>query len=352
MQYPARSGNGVPLKTSILLITALFLAAACAPRSPHPRIVPAPYGASDRLKSAINAGFPEWRDSSPKNIQEWKSFRRARAQDALKNLPALREALGVKSARGELGGVPVYTVEPDVIPKKNKDKILLCLHGGGYVLGPGEAGLGEALLMAGIGKFKVVSVDYRLAPEFPWPAALDDSLKVYKALLKSSPASHIGVFGTSAGGGLALALVLKAKQEGLPLPGAIAPGTPWSDLTKSGDSYLLNEKIDNVLVSYDGWLKAAAKAYAGGRDFKDPLISPVYGDVSGFPPALLASGTRDLFLSNTVRMHRRLLEAGVPADLLVIEGLSHAQYMMLGPDAPETLFYYGQLARFFDKSLK
>ena len=205
--------------------------------------------------------------------------------------------------------------------------------------------------MAGIGVFTVVSVDYRMAPDFPYPAALDDALAVYRELLKTTPAEKIGVFGTSTGGGMTLALTLRAKAEGLPLPAALAPGTPWTDLTKTGDSYFTNDGVDSILVSYDGWLGDAARLYAARRNLTDPFISPVYGDVRGFPPTLLTSGTRDLFLSNTVRMHLKLREAGVAADLVVFEGMSHAHYHM-APDAPETAFHFKELARFFDRHLK
>ena len=109
--------------------------------------------------------------------------------------------------------------------------------------------------------------------------------------------------------------------------------------------------MDNILVSYEGWLQDAARLYADGHDLRDPLLSPVYGDVKGFPPTLLTSGTRDLFLSNTVRMHLKLREAGVVADLIVFEGMSHAQYHMAA-DAPETAFHFTELSRFFDRHLK
>ena len=123
------------------------------------------------------------------------------------------------------------------------------------------------------------------------------------------------------------------------------------DRTKTGDTYYTNEHVDNILVSYDGWLGDAAKLYAGSHDMKDPMLSPVYGNVSGFPPTLLTSGTRDLFLSNTVRMHLKLREAGVNADLIVFEGVSHAQYHMLA-DAPETKFHFTELGKFFARHLK
>src|SRR5271156_3005105 len=233
------------------------------------------------------------------------------------------------------------------MPVENRNRVLLNLHGGGYVYGPGESGTGEAAVMAGYEHFRVIEVDYRMPPKYPYPAAMDDAMAVYKALLATTDPKHIAVFGTSTGGGMTLALMLRAKQEGWPLPAAIAPGTPWSDLTETGDSYKTNEWLDNVLVSYSGYLSHAAALYANGHDMKDPQLSPIYGDFHGFPPAILTTGTRDLFLSNTVRTHRKLREAGVEAYLQVFEGFSHAQYLF-DPTAPETKEAFEEITAFFD----
>ena len=165
------------------------------------------------------------------------------------------------------------------------------------------------------------------------------------------PAKNIAVFGSSAGGALTLEMVLKAKADGLALPGAIAPGTPMSDVTKVGDSFITNARLDNVLVSPDGFCDAGTKVYANGHDLKDPLLSPVYGDMTGFPPTILTSGTRDLLLSNTVRVHRKLRQAGVDAALTVFDGQSHAQYYR-DPAAPETKDAFAEITAFFDKHMK
>jgi monoterpene epsilon-lactone hydrolase len=145
-------------------------------------------------------------------------------------------------------------------------------------------------------------------------------------------------------------MVLRAKQEGLALPGAIASGTPMSDLTGRGDTFVTNAMLDNVLVAYGVSCDRRAALYAAGHDLKDPLLSPVYGDMHGFPPAILTTGTRDLLLSNTVRVHRKLREAGVVAVLEVFEGQSHAQYLR-DVNAPETKEAFGEIALFFDKHL-
>jgi acetyl esterase/lipase len=189
-----------------------------------------------------------------------------------------------------------------------------------------------------------------MPPEAYFPAALDDVLTVYKDVLKTTDSKNVAVFGTSAGGSLVLETMLRAKQEGLRLPGAIAPGTPMSDVTKTGDSFYTNEKVDNVLVSPNGFCHAATVVYAHGHDLKDPLLSPVYGDMHDFPPTILTTGTRDLLLSNTVRVHRKLREAGVEAQLEVFEGLSHAQYQV-DDRIPETKEAFGEITEFFDKHL-
>ena len=138
---------------------------------------------------------------------------------------------------------------------------------------------------------------------------------------------------------------------GLDLPGALWAGTPWADLSKTGDSLFTNEGVDRSLVTYDGLLEGAAKLYAGGQDLKTPLISPVYGHFEGFPPTSLVTGTRDLFLSDTARVHRKLRVAGVAADLNVYEAVSHAEYAsMLG--SPESEQVYGELGEFLRRHLE
>jgi monoterpene epsilon-lactone hydrolase len=256
----------------------------------------------------------------------------------------------VKVEKTTIDGVRAYIVTPETIAPENRNRQLIHMHGGCYVLNPGEAGLPEAIFMAGFGHIKVINVDYRMPPEASFPAALDDGITVWKAALKTMDARNMAIFGTSAGGALTLEMVLKARDLGLPLPGAIAPGTPMSDVTKVGDTFRTNAMLDNVLVSPDGFCDDGAKVYANGHDLKDPLLSPVYGDMKGFPPTILTSGTRDLLLSNTVRVHRKLRQAGVEATLQVYEGMSHAHYIR-DDTAPETKETFEEIAAFFDKHL-
>jgi monoterpene epsilon-lactone hydrolase len=310
------------------------------------RTLPVPDTVSLQMQSLIGRPINPRYNIAPETTAEWKARVDEAALVVVAGLPKLREALGVTVEPTSLGEVKAFVVTPRSLPDANRDRILMHLHGGVRVLNPGEAGTREAIMMAGFAGFKVITVDYRMPPDHPFPAALDDAVAAYRELLKTNPPENIGIFGTSAGGSLTLTTLLRAKMEGLPMPGAIAPGTPTVDLTKTGDTLFTNEMVDNVLQTQDGFIRATAFLYANGRDLKDPLLSPIYGDVNGFPPAILTSGTRDLYLSNTVRMHRKLRAAGVEAVLQVWEGQSHTQYNA-DPAAPETKEYHDEVARFF-----
>jgi epsilon-lactone hydrolase len=321
------------------------------PRTVPGRVIPVPATASPAFQTTIAAPYrvPAW-DANPKSADEWKTLINTLADAAALAQKGVREKLGVTLEPTTIGGVKAFILTPKDIPEANRNRLLFHVHGGGYVYNPGEAATGEATLMAAFGGFKVISIDYRMPPDFPYPAAMDDVTAAWKAAVKMADPKNMAIFGTSTGGGMTLAMILRAKQEGLPLPAAIAPGTPWSDLTETGDTYKTNEWLDNVLVSYSGYLSHAATLYANGRDLKDPQLSPIYGDFTGFPPAILTSGTRDLFLSLTVLTHRKLRGAGVEAVLQVFEGMSHAQYIF-DASAPETKEVFTEIAGFFDKHL-
>ena len=344
------------IRTKFVMVLCLALASTASyaqsyknqPLQVPAKSLPVPTDVSPEMQKLIAAPRnPNW-DHLWKTGEEWRKAADAQAAKAVQALPALRQRLHVSVKADTIDGVRVFIVTPDVIAPEHRDKVLIHVHGGCYVLFPGESGTSEAIMMAGFGHFKVISVDYRMPPEAYFPGALDDAMTVYKAVLKSTDPKNIAVFGTSAGGALTLEMMLRAKQLGLPMPGAIAPGTPMSDATKTGDSFYTNEMVDNVLVSRDGSCDAATVVYAHGHDLADPLISPVYGDMDGFPPAILTTGTRDLLLSNTVRVHRRLREAGVDAQLQVFEGESHAQYEF-DDQAPETREAFGEITAFFDR---
>ena len=266
---------------------------------------------------------------------------------------AIVQQYGISVEETTLAGVPVRILSPKAADPAKKGKVILYIHGGGYVFGHGIAGITEGALLTGLEGWTVAAVDYRMAPEHRYPAAIDDAFAVYKELLKDHRPQDIAVFGTSTGGAMTLVLSLQAHAAGVPQPGALISGTPWADIRKVGDTYFTNDGVDNVLGTYDKMLRTAAKAYVGSADPADPLISPVLAAdeaLAAFPPTLLVSGTRDLFLSNTVRMHKRLLMNDVHAELIVHEALSHAQYY-LNTKAPETAEHYQLLDDFLERTL-
>lgn len=343
------------LALGLVVLTMMSVSGARAQSAFTPRDVPAksipvPTTVSPQMQAFVAAPLrPRW-DAPPKTPDEWRSAAAAGAAATIKVLPDIRERLHVVVEHTTISGVRAFIVTPEVIPPENRDRLLVHVHGGCYVFLPGEAATLEAIFMAGFGHFKVISVDYRMPPDAYFPAALDDAMAVWKAVTATADPKKMAIFGSSAGGALTLAMILQAKRDGLPLPAAIAPGTPMSDVTKVGDTFNTNALVDNVLVSPDGFCDAATKFYANGHDMADPLLSPVYGDMRGFPPTILTSGTRDLLLSNTVRVHRRLREAGVEAYLQVFEAQSHAQYNR-DDRAPETKEAYEEIAAFFDRHL-
>lgn len=251
---------------------------------------------------------------------------------------------------GRLGGVTVRTIRPASAAGENDARLLIHVHGGAYVTGGGDVGVREAILVAHHTSTTVVSIDYRMPPMHPFPAAVDDAVAVWAALLERHAPARMGVFGTSTGGALTVALGIAARDRGLPLPAALVAATPWSDLTETGDSYFTNRQIDGAVPFYAGLLERAARLYAGPDNLKHPLASPVYAFLKGLPPTMLTTGTRDLFLSCTVRLHRAMRAAGVAADLHVFEGISHGELTGLYT-SPEALDAFDETVAFFDRHL-
>jgi epsilon-lactone hydrolase len=244
----------------------------------------------------------------------------------------------------DVDGVPTYLLRPAHVPQDGAAQIVIEIHGGGLVTGGGDLAW---MMVAGkaSGRNTVTWVpDYRMPPLHPYPAALDDCLAVYRHALAERPPTQIMISGVSAGANLAAALLLRAKDEGLPMPAAAVLLTPQVDLTESGDSFQINLGID-FLPS----LMPSNRLYANGHDLAHPYLSPLFGDLTGFPPTFLQAGTRDLFLSNTVRMHRRLRTAGVPVELHVFEAMPHGGF---GGHTPEDTELAAEIKRFEEHHLQ
>lgn len=317
------------------------------------RFLPVPTTVSRQLAAAMAQPLDACLElvlRAPTNRVHWPAYVAKFAEGADDRITQFLERYPAKIETSVINGVTVHKIGPHSLSAKNAKRLLVHLHGGAFVVGGGRPGLAEAILAAHHTGTTVLSIDYRLAPDHPFPAALDDALAVWRDLTSRIDPRLLAIFGTSAGGGLALSLGLAAKAASLPLPAAFAPSTPWSELAENGDSYFVNRFVDAAAPTYEGLLAASAKFYAGGRDMSDPLLSPVNGDFSGFPPTLLFSGTRDLFLSNTVRVHRKMRQAGVDAQLHIFEGLSHGNLIALD-DSPEAIDAMSELNRFLDSCL-
>jgi acetyl esterase/lipase len=233
-------------------------------------------------------------------------------------------ALPVEFATETIAGVTVYVTEPETMPERNRDKALLYFHGGGLVILGGEPAALFARIEAFANRCKVYAVDYRNPPDHPYPAAIDDCVAVYGELLKRCPSDRIVISGASGGGNLAAAVPLKIRDLGLPPPAAVGLFTPEVDLTESGDTFHTNRDIDVILR---GGLPDFNALYANGADLADPYLSPIFADFTkGFPPTFIQTGTRDVFLSNSARIHRALRKAGVQAELHVWEAMPHGGF--------------------------
>jgi monoterpene epsilon-lactone hydrolase len=248
----------------------------------------------------------------------------------------------------KIAGVPVRIVIPADLPGANKDKVLLNLHGGGFNSDSGS--YTETIPIAGMARIKCVAVLYRLAPEHPFPAALDDSIAVYKELLKTYKPDHIVIYGTSAGAILTGEVAVKLKQLGLPMPAAFGIFSGMGDFARSGDSqslYSLRGLSGGLDVPDDS--KPHDDFYVGNLDPKDPVLSPIYADLHGLPPTLFVTSGRDLLLSGTINLHRAFLNAGDDARLVVYDALPHAFWY--STKLPEALEANHLMADFLAKQL-
>jgi epsilon-lactone hydrolase len=255
----------------------------------------------------------------------------------------------VKIESSAIAGVPVRIITPvDPIPADKTDHVLINLHGGGFTTDSGS--LTESIPIANLTKTKVVAVLYRLAPEHPFPAAVDDTVAVYKELLKTYKPQHIAIYGASAGAILTAEVAVKLKLLGLPLPAALGIFTGSGDFSKLGDTqavYSVTGLGGHMSAPRDGqqWIAD----YVGSANPKDSVLSPLYADLRGMPPTLFLTSTRDMLLSDTTILHRAFLHAGVDARLLVFEGLNHGFWYEAG--LPESQEADQMMAQFFDEHL-
>ncbi len=246
----------------------------------------------------------------------------------------------------KLGGVDVLEVRPS--GHADDGTALIYVHGGGFVQGSAGSYLLTAALAAQSSGRRVISIDYTLAPRGIWTTILDQVVGVWSAVSDATPAARLGLIGDSAGGCIAAAATLLLRERGLVLPAALVLLSPVTDLASEGDTNITLAAVDYL----DPQMLAAARdAYAPGADLRDPLVSPVHGDFTlGFPPTLLQVGTRELLLSDSVRLHRALRAAGQASRLEVYEGMPHVFQPFLA-EAPEGRAAWAEIAAFWAEHL-
>ena len=310
------------------------------------RDIPPPTTISDMARAALSEGAlgpaPGWPPAH--EHQAWRA--------AIGESTALWEqaAVGVLAASPSkvetraIGGATCHEATPPGLDAVAGGPLHLYIHGGAFVFGAGPFAKAQAALQADRLGFHTVSIDYRVPPDHPFPAAPEDCFAVYKALIETHDPARMVITGSSAGGNLAAALTLMIRDRGLPMAAGLVLLTPEVDLTEAGDSFQTNALLD---VTLKGTLENCNALYAAGHDLTDPYLSPLYGDLHGFPPTLVQTGTRDILLSNSVLMHRKLRRAGVEADLHVWEAMPHGGFGAFGQgDAPENREIDDEVRRF------
>jgi acetyl esterase/lipase len=272
---------------------------------------------------------------------------------SMPNLDHAKQLYPVKIETETIAGVTADIVTPaEGVPAGKRDKVLIELHGGGFLFGARITGQIESVPIAGLGKYKVIALDYREGPEDKFPAASEDVAAVYKELLKHYKPKNIGIYGCSAGGVLTGESMAWFQKEKLPIPGAIgifcASGSGWS----GGDSAYVTAPYGRTMpIVGTPHSQYSDGPYFSNADMNDPLVSPVVSPtvLAKFPPTLMMTGTRDVAMSAAVHTHAELVKAGVDADLHVWDGMGHAFFY--DPTLPESKEAFAVVVKFFDRHL-
>jgi monoterpene epsilon-lactone hydrolase len=307
------------------------------------RVVPMP--------TTISAAAQKWLASltlKKRGPQTLEQRRTSTDEWRVRQSAEARRLFPVNVQEATMGGVRTDVITPLETPAGNQKLVLINLHGGGFNSDSGS--LIEGVPICNLAKIKVISVYYRLAPENPFPAAVDDVVAVYKELLKTYKPRNIGIFGTSAGAILTGEVAVKFKQLGLPQPAALGEFSTLADFSRPSDTRQLF-----TLDGFPGDMNPTdtshppSDQYPAGTDRRDPVLSPLFADLKGMPPTLLVTSTRDILLSDTATFHRALIRAGDDAQLVVFDALPHAFWYHF--EFPETQEALGIMAKFFENKL-
>ncbi len=276
--------------------------------------------------------------TNPASLAPEDLERQRRGQELLGRL--ITPAIGIEREELVIDGMSAAWTRPEM-GHDRRHAILYC-HGGGYTSGNlGYARILSAKL-AHVTGYEVLSFDYRLAPEHPYPAAVEDAMRAWDHLMHMGyGARDVIVAGDSAGGNLALCLTLRLKEQARMLPRALILMSPWTDMTSSGKSYTENVDMDPMITN--DYIQAVRTAYAGeGADYASPMLSPLFADLKGFPPVFVQVGSHEILLSDSVRLRDRLVMAGVPCRLEVWNEMWHVFQMFPMKKATEAMESIGR----------
>jgi monoterpene epsilon-lactone hydrolase len=337
------------LRTVRVLSIALFAtttASALAQDFPIPSTISAEAQAAARMFTleGRNGALP-----LPDDVKGWRQAWEANEEAQKAEGQTVVAKYGTSVQEITLGGVPAL----DLRPRNWEDngKVLIYTHGGAYTLFSAASTLSSSAPVADATGLRVISVDYTVAPTGKWQEVTSQVVSAIKALIEQGyRLKDIGLYGDSAGGGLAAGAALKARDEGVGVVAALVLWSPWSDITETGDTYVTLRNTSPLLV-YEQSLRNAANAYAAAQDQKHPYVSPVYGDYTrGFPPTLIQVGTKEIFLSNAVRHYQALDNAGVPVKIDPYEGMWHV-FQAFSWDIPESHLARKKMAAFLKDQL-
>jgi len=304
------------------------------------RVIPVPTTVSPEAQASLRRPAGAENQTLAERRTSTDAWQTRAGEASLKAYPVKIESLTI-------AGVPVRNILPLDAEPIHPDHVLINVHGGGFNSDSGS--FTESIPIANLTHTRVVSILYRLAPEHPFPAAVDDTIAVYRDLLKTYKPSHIALYGTSAGAILTAEVAVRLRQLNLPLPAALGIFSGMGDFSQNGDSWAMY-----ALRGLTGSLPVAGSRprsteYTGTTDPKDPVLSPLYADLHNMPPTLFITSTRDILLSGTSILHRAFLRSGDDARLIVFEGLPHAFWNDIS--LPETKEAYGYMADFFSRQL-
>ncbi len=254
-------------------------------------------------------------------IKEWKKFQVFIDSLVYNGLEPIKKYYKSKIDTIEIGGIRAIDIHSKNY--KKSDKVIIYIHGGAYVVLSADMTLASMLPLAEQSGLRIIAIDYTLAPQKKFNQITDEIIRFYKGLLQQYDAKNIAIYGDSAGGGLAAGSVLKMRDLEIEMPSCLVLWSPWADIDQVGDTYFTLADNDPSLIN-ENFLENAALAYAPKSEFKNPYVSPVYGDFSkGFPPTLIQVGSKEIFLSNAIRMYRVLDDANIETKLDVYEGMWH-----------------------------